>query len=272
MNISNVYKIMKKEIVFNFSNYWVYLSAFIFCFINLIIIYFSEIISGDYSQTDIRSLLLSIIHLQMYLISLLSFILSYDAILSEKESGMLDLILSYKITFFDILLGKLFGNSLIFIISFLIGFFPVTIYLLFLGVNLLILFKFILASIWLSFIFNFIALYISNISKDRTFVILLSIFVWLFFLFIYDILFTFFIIYLYGDLPNGVLEFFLFLNPTEIFRLVSILFLIPTDASDFFGINIGFLRLSYIILSMLLWFLFSFFSLLFVCFINKQDL
>ncbi|HIH2763603.1 MAG TPA: ABC transporter permease [Candidatus Azoamicus sp.] len=195
MKIKNIYKIAKKEMGFNFYNYWFLLSAIIFCSTNFIIIYFGETISGDYSQTDIRSLSLSVIHLQMYLIPLLAFILSYDAILSEREAGTLDLILSYRITLFDILTGKLLGNSVVFMFSFLLGFFPVSVYLYMLGIDITMLIKFAITSIWLSIIFNSVAIYISNSSKDRTFVILLSIFIWLFFIFIYDILFTFIAIF-----------------------------------------------------------------------------
>lgn len=264
MNIYNVYKIAKKEIVYNINNYWFLLSAFIFCIVNFVIIYFGEMISGDHSQTDIRSLSLSIIHLQMYLIPLLSFVLSYDSILSERESGVLDLILSYKLTLFDIFIGKLFGNSLVFMIAFLCGFFPVAVYLFLLGVKVVVLFKFILVSIWLSFIFNSFALYISNSSKDRTFVILLSMFIWLFFIFIYDIIFTFLAIALYGTFSGDMLGFLLFLNPAEIFRLISIFYFIPTDANDLFGINVGVLKVSYVVFSMILWLILSTFGFLFI--------
>lgn len=257
MKIKNIYKIAKKEIVFNFYNYWFLLSAIIFCSINFIIIYFGEIISGDYSQTDIRSLSLSVIHLQMYIIPLLSFILSYDSILSEREAGTLDLILSYRITLFDILTGKLLGNSFIFMFAFLTGFIPVSIYLYMLGLEIKTLINFIIISIWLSIIFNAFAIYISNLSKDRTFVILLSIFIWLFFIFIYDILFTFITIFFYGILSNNFLNMLLFLNPVEIFRLISIFIFIPTDANDLFGINISNLKIIYLVISMISWLIIS---------------
>jgi len=257
MKIKNIYKIAKKEIVFNFYNYWFLLSAIIFCSTNLIIIYFGETISGDYSQTDIRSLSLSVIHLQMYLIPLLSFMLSYDSILSERESGTLDLILSYRITLFDMLTGKLLGNSLLFMFSFLMGFLPVSIYLYILGLEINIIIKFIIISIWLSIIFNSFAIYISNSSKDRTFVILLSILIWLFFIFIYDMLFTFVAIFFYGMVSNDFLNLLLFFNPVEIFRLISIFVFIPLDANDLFGINIGNLKIIYIIMSMIFWLIMS---------------
>ena len=86
MNFLNIYKISKKEISHNIKNFLFLLLSFIIFLTNFVIIYFGDVVSGDYSKTDIRALLLSIIHLQMYLIPLFCFILSYDAILSEKES------------------------------------------------------------------------------------------------------------------------------------------------------------------------------------------
>lgn len=264
MNIFNIYKIACKEITFNIKNYWFILAAFIFCFFNFIIIYFGEVLSGDRSQTDIRALLLSVIHLQMYIIPLLSFILSYDTILSEKESGVLDLFLSYRLTLLDILFGKLIGNSLVFALAFLVGFLPISLYLFYIGVNLFVILKFIIISIWLSFIFNFFALYISNSSKSRTLVILLSMFIWLFFLFIYDIIFTFFVVIFYDVLSNSFLSLLLFLNPAEVFRLISIFYFIPAEANDLFGINVGFFSTFYVILSMIVWIFVVFLNFLFI--------
>lgn len=259
MNIKNICNISKKEFITNFKNYWFLLSAFIFLIFNFSIIYFSDVISGDYSKTDVRAMSLSIIHLQMYIIPLLSFILSYDAILSEKESGILDLMLTYRVTFFDIFLGKLFGNSFIFTLAFLIGFLPICFYLFFLGIKFIIIFKFVIVSIWLSFIFNFFALCISNASVDRTFVILLSIFFWLFFVFIYDLIFTFFVVYFYGVVSNNIFTFLLFFNPVEVFRLVSIFYFMPSEINDLFGINIGFLNSFYISFIMFFWCIVCFF-------------
>lgn len=258
MNIINIYKIARKEFVSNITNYWLILSAFIFCFFNFAIIYFGDILSGDYSQTDIRSLSLSVIHLQMYIIPLFSFVLSYDSILSERESGVLDLILTYRVTLFEVFIGKLFGNSVVFALSFIFGFFPISVYLYFLGINILIIIKFIIVSIWLSFVFNSFAIYISNTSNDRTFVILLSIFMWLFFVFIYDIIFTFIVVLFYGVIPNDFFNFLLFLNPAELFRLISIFYFIPADASDLFGINVGFFTPFYVFFSMCFWIFFIF--------------
>jgi len=253
MNINNIYKISIKEIKYNISNYWIFLSAFIFTALNFIIIYFSEIITGDYSQTDTRALLLSIIHLQMYLIPLLSFILSYDSILSEKEFGILDLILSYRISFIDILFGKLIGNTIVFIIAFFLGFLPVIIYLVLLGVSILILIKFLFITFWLSFIFNSFAIYISSVSGNRTTVISLSIFIWLFFIFIYDILFIFITTMFDGNFFSDILGFLLFFNPAQIFRLLSLFYFMPLDINDLFGIDVGVLKFIYIIISMFIW-------------------
>lgn len=265
----NIYKISKKEFLFNIYNYWFLFSALIFVLLNFLVIYFSEFLSGDYSQTDIRALSLSIIHLQMYLIPLISFILSYDSILSEKETGMLDLLLSYRINFLDILLGKLIGNSFLFTLSFFIGFLPIIFYLNFLGINLILLNKFLLISIWLNIIFNAMAIYISNLSKDRTIIILLSIFIWLFFIFIYDIFFTFTAVFFHGIILPDILNFLLFLNPIEIFRILSIFYFNPDEIYNSFGFNLKYLNIFYINIFAVSWLFFSFYLLFLIRFKNK---
>ena len=270
MKIINIYKIIKKEINFNIDNYWIFLSAFIILSTNIIIIYFGETISGDYSQTDTRSLTLSIIHLQMYLIPVLSFILSYDAILSEKEAGTLDLILSYKISILDIFIGKLLGNRLIFMFAFLLGFIPISIYLVLIGIKIITLIKFILTSIWLSIIFNGLALYISNLSKDRTMVILLSISIWMYFVFIYDMLFIFLVTVLYSKISINILNIILMFNPTEIFRIISIIYFMSNDANELFGINIGFTKTFYILFFMLSWILTIIYGFILISSSNKK--
>ncbi|HFL8819494.1 MAG TPA: ABC transporter permease subunit [Candidatus Azoamicus sp. OHIO2] len=267
--MKNIYKIIKKEFHHNIKNYWIILSAFIISAVNLLIIYFGEIISGDYSQTDIKSLVLSLIHLQMYLIPLLSFMLSYDSILAERESGMLDLILSYRISLLEIFLGKLCGNSLIFALAFLLGFIPVGIYLTTLGINIFMLLKFYIISIWLSIIFNAFALYISDSSKDRTIVILLSILIWLFFIIIYDILFILLTILFYGKLSLTFLNLLLLLNPTEIFKLLSILCFMPDAITDLFGMKIIFLSIYHITILTFSWLIIILYIFFFICLKKK---
>ena len=249
----NIYKISKKEILLNLNNKWILFSAVFFLMINLTIIYFNDFISGDYSQTDNKSLSLSIIHLEMYIIPLLSFILSYDSILYEKENGTLDLILSYIIKFSDIFFGKLLGNSTVFAMSVIIGFSPIAIYLNFFGINLSSLIKFLFFSIWLNIIFTFFSLIISNFSKDRTIVILMSIFIWLFFVFIYDIIFILLTTFLYGLIDTNFLSIILFLNPAELFRMISIFNFMPNDAVELFGIKSGLLNIIYIYFAMFIW-------------------
>lgn len=268
MNINNIYQFIKKELYYNIINNWIILSSLTIMITNFIIIYFSEFLSGDKTQTDIRALLLSIIHLQMYLISLLSFILSYDSILAERENGIIDLIMSYRISLLDIFIGKIVGNTLVFISSFLIGFIPIIIYLNYLGINNIIILKFIIISIWLNIIFNSIALYISNSSKDRTFVILVNIIIWIFLIFIFDILFILLTVNLYGIIQAKTLNFILLLNPVEIYRLASICILIPNDAKDLFQIDLNIFQSNKINIIMTLWLILIF--LLFFKISKKQ--
>ncbi|QQG46858.1 MAG: ABC transporter permease subunit [Candidatus Azosocius agrarius] len=254
-----LYVIFRKEVFDYINNYWILFMAFFLFFVNFVLFTFSSFYSLDKHVVDGRSLLLSLIHLQMYIIPLSSLILSYDSILRERELGTLDLFFSYPFNYTDFLIGKWFGYCFIFIISFILGFFPILYFLYDIDISFFDIIIFLLNCIWLSMIFNFLGIFISVKIKDRTFVILTSMLLWIFFIFIYDLLFVSLIITTNGVLPYKFVSVFLLFNPVEIFRIISIIYLIPGDASDIFGLNVEVLSVYVLLFSMFLWIFIPFF-------------
>lgn len=250
---SVLYIIFKKEVFDYVNNYWILFMALSLFFVNFILFFFGSFFSLDKHVIDNRSLLLSLIHLQMYIIPLFSLILSYDSILRERELGTLDLFFSYPFNYTELLLSKWLGYCFVFIISFLLGFFPILYFLYNIDVSFLNVFLFLLNCIWLSLIFNFLGIFISAKIKDRTFIILTSILIWIFFIFIYDLFFISLVIFANGILSSDFINNFLLLNPVEIFRLVSIIYLLPSDANDIFGLNIESLNIYFVFISMFFW-------------------
>ena len=164
---NNLYWIARKEIFQNFKNDWCWLITIFIFILNIGILYSTEIFNTGDNETNMKSLLLSIIHLHMYIIPLLSLILSYDSILKEKENGMLDLFLSYPIIPSSILFAKWLGLSLIFSFSlFCGGVFP-SIFLIFTGIKFMNILLFFFLLLWLNFVFSYIGIIISIYSKDR---------------------------------------------------------------------------------------------------------
>ncbi|HJP30546.1 MAG: ABC transporter permease [Candidatus Latescibacteria bacterium] len=60
-------------------------------------------------QAGAESVLVSLLHLQLYIVPLLGLVLAYDAVLGERESGMFDLHLSLGVSRWTFLVGKWIG-------------------------------------------------------------------------------------------------------------------------------------------------------------------
>lgn len=273
--MSNIYIIVqfiKKEFLDKTNNFFIILLALLFLFLNLFLLYFSDVFYLKVDEIDYRSITLSIIHLQMYLIPFFSLLLSFDSILKERELGILNLFLSYPFNFSSVLYGKLLGYFFVLMVAFTIGFTPVIFFLqdslLFTGE----LFFFILCCFWLCFIFILLGLFISMFFKDRTVVILYSVICWLFFVFLYDFFFITLLILNDGYVPSYILNYILLLNPVEIFKITSVLLLLPSNASEIFGIDITVFNNFLLFYVMFFWFIIPFSIIPKLCFIfNRRN-
>ena len=114
--------IARRELYSSFRNHWFLLISVILLILAASIVAPGFSISGGKEQPEIRAVLLSLIHLQMYTIPLLALILSYDGILAERERGGYDLLRSYPIRYLDLLLGKWLGALVILLLALIIGF------------------------------------------------------------------------------------------------------------------------------------------------------
>ncbi|MBW2713699.1 MAG: ABC transporter permease subunit, partial [Deltaproteobacteria bacterium] len=121
MNWIAISTIAKKEARSHVQNLWLPIAALLLLLLNLGLAKIGFSFVGSDGEIDTRATLLSLIHLQMYLVPLLAFILSYGGILAERELGTFDLLLSYPLGYRDILLGKWLGYSGIFALALLIG-------------------------------------------------------------------------------------------------------------------------------------------------------
>ncbi|MCX7117908.1 MAG: ABC transporter permease subunit [Legionellales bacterium] len=245
--------VARKELISLFKSYWFVFVAFLFFILNEGLLQFGIYFSGSSGHINPRAVMLSLIHLEMYLMPLLAFILSYDGMLKERELGTLDLLLSYPLVSADLVLGKWIGFTLMLSFSFLLGFVAPAIHLWILGFPLSDLIVFSINAIGLGVAFISMGLLISTISKDRTIVIAMCIILWVFYIFFFDLGFVGLAILSNGETTENAISWVLLLNPADVFRLVAISSLLSNDASVFFGIGNGALQLPYGIFVMLLW-------------------
>ena len=247
--------VAKKELVANIKNYWIIVVALVSYILNFSIVHFSVSFAGFENQGNPQAIMLSLIHLQMYVLSLFALILSYDGMLKEKELGTLELLLSFPLRSSDLVIGKWIGYSAVLLIATLLGFLPISYTLVKMGIPFSSVILFIGYSIWLGLTFTSLGLFLSSLAKDRTFVIAICIIFWVFLVFIFDIVFTMLAVSLNGIVSNGALSWILLFNPVDVFRISSLLTFMHQAAVNFYGLDTGVLKLRYLFVAMFLWFL-----------------
>lgn len=99
--------IASKELSAHVRSWWIVIMGVVCLLLSgLIGAYGFSFASGD---AGARSVLVSLLHLQLYIVPLLGLLLAYDAILGERESGMFDLHLSLGVDRWTFLTGKWIG-------------------------------------------------------------------------------------------------------------------------------------------------------------------
>ena len=113
--------IARRELNKSIGNLWLPLVAGLLLISNAVVVRIGFSFAGPENSVDPRTLLLSLIHLQMYAVPLFAFVLSYAGVLAEREQGTLDLLLSYPIAYRDLILGKWLGYCTILGLAIIVG-------------------------------------------------------------------------------------------------------------------------------------------------------
>ena len=122
-NSKSVYSIAKKEFLDNIRNKWIIVLTIL---LFLLVIVFSYLAGGqdigEGALGNMQNTVFGLLGISSIIIPLIAIILGFSTISGEAESGALSVVLSYPVTRFEILLGKLLGLGSVIIIAVLAGF------------------------------------------------------------------------------------------------------------------------------------------------------
>ncbi|RTR40425.1 copper ABC transporter permease [Shewanella canadensis] len=231
---SPVLVIAKKEIRDSLRNRWVTFISLIFLLLSLSVTFAGSAVVGQLALPELDALISSLSTISVFIIPLAAMLVSYDAFIGEDESGTLLLLLSYPLSRFQILSGKLIGHSVImsFTISFAFGLTAVL--LLIFGENYEVaatigqFSQFILTSILLAITFILLGYIVSLKATEKAKAVATVLFVWFLFVLIYDLLLLTLLVADISFFNQYIINILIALNPTDLYRAIN---LIGTDAN-----------------------------------------
>jgi len=234
--------VANKEFHDGLRNRWVLSISLIFALLATGLAYFGAAASGQAGFTSLSSTLVSLASLAVFIIPLIALMLAYDGVVGEDESGTLLLLMTYPLSRWQLMLGKMLGHWLIMAFSTIIGF----------GLSAVImgLFSentswseltgpyvfFILCAILLGWIFIAIAYVISAAVAEKSKAAGMALIVWFVFVLMFDLSLLGLLVGTEGNVNAQLFPYLLLLNPTDIFRLLIIGFFAEQKLSGFMAI------------------------------------
>ena len=111
-----------KEVRDGLRNRWVAMTILILAVLALGLAFLGTAPTGGVQASALSATAVSLTSLTVYLLPLIALLLSYDAIVGEIERGTLPLLLSYPVSRWQVLIGKLLGHTAILAIAIIIGY------------------------------------------------------------------------------------------------------------------------------------------------------
>lgn len=222
--------VANKEFRDGMRNRWVLSICIIFAVLAIGLAYFGAAAAGKVGFTSLSSTIVSLASLAVFIIPLIALMLAYDGIVGEDENGTLLLLMTYPLSRWQLLLGKMLGQGAIMAFSTLIGF----------GSSALMmgLFSdttswseliapytiFIISAVLLGWIFIAIAYVISTSVTEKSKAAGIALIIWFLFVLVFDLGLLGLLVGTQGNVDEQLFPYLLLLNPTDIFRLVNITF------------------------------------------------
>ncbi len=234
--------VAKKEFRDGLRNRWVLSICIIFAVLAMGLAYFGAAAAGKVGFTSLSSTIVSLASLAVFIIPLIALMIAYDSIVGEDESGTLLLLMTYPLSRWQLLMGKMLGQGAIMAFSTTIGFGSSALMIGFFSPetqwqDILMPYSiFILSAVLLGWIFIAIAYVISASVSEKSKAAGIALIVWFIFVLVFDLGLLAALVTTQGDVNATLFPYLLLLNPTDIFRLVNISYFAEQNLSGLMAI------------------------------------
>lgn len=212
-----------KELLDKLRNRWVIIVGLTFMLFTLSIAYLGAAPAGLTGFRRIDTTVASLTSLVTFFIPLMSLTLGGGIIAEERERGTLEIFLASPVSAMEFIAGKFSGLLMALAIALVAGLgLAGGLLALKSGIETLWIFaRFVFNSLVLSIIFLSISFFISIAFYERTKVIALTVFLWLFYTILYDLGLIGVVLLTKGEIGINLFSALLLLNPVDVYRLLN---------------------------------------------------
>jgi Cu-processing system permease protein len=223
MKTHPILTIARKELTDRLRNRWVWTVSALLCVSALAIALFGAAPVGVVGGKGGGAAMASLMNLAVYLVPLIAMILGCGAIIDEQQRGTLDLILVQPLSVGAYFAGTFLGFALALAIAVGSGLaIAGVVTSLWLGVAVGEYLALILLALLLGGAFLALSFLVSLLARERGRAIASSIFVWLFAVFVFDLLLVGLLIVSAGKIPAALFGALLLANPADVYRLLCL--------------------------------------------------
>jgi len=222
LSTSNVVvAIARKELTDRLRNRWVWTVSALLFLCTVVIAFFGAAPVGVVGGKGAGAAMASLMNLVAYLVPLIALILGCGAIIDEKQRGTLDLILVYPLSPRAYFAGTFLGFALALAIAVVVGFALSGILLvLWVGVPVIEYLTLTVLALVLGTAFLALSFFVSLLSRERGRAIASSVFLWIFAIFVFDLILVGVLVASGGKVPATLFGALLLANPADCFRIL----------------------------------------------------
>lgn len=231
--LAMVYALVRKELSAHLKSFWIIIMGLVFAVISWAIGQNGFSLTGG--EVGQETVLVSLVHLQLYIIPLLGLLIAYDAVLSEREAGTFDLHLSMKVGKLTFLVGKWIGLLLSLWIALAPSMVIQALSFFNAGGDGGQFFRFWAYSALLSAVMISLGLMLSSLSLNRGTVISLCLGAWLLIVVLMDFLVLGLLTLTQGNVADWIINGTIVANPLGLFRLINYLTFFPEETQQILG-------------------------------------
>ncbi|KKJ76853.1 membrane protein [Kiloniella litopenaei] len=217
-----------KELKDALRNRWIIAASCLLAILALSLAFVGTAPVGGANISTMQVTVVSLSSLSVFLVPLISLMLSYDSIVGEVERGSMLLLLTYPINRWQIIFGKFLGHTLILSIATLLGYGAAGFLIGFstnsAGFHDWLVFGSLIAStVLLGSAFLSIGYLLSVSVKERATAMGLAVAVWLLFVLLFDMAVLGALVVDQGEnIKSDFVNFLLLFNPADSFRLLNL--------------------------------------------------